>query len=291
MPYPSTISVLPDPNPTDRLNSPSHSGLHQSENTAIEETQTFVGTISSVPGSLVYDIRSPLSNGGGHVQTANKGGTGQTNYQKGDLLVAQSSSVLTKLAVSSTIGEALLADPTQPVGMRWGNVVANKVVVKSSVSGIQNSTTETVMFSTSVLGSVLGTNNAIRFTGVLSNFSAAAGNGVSWFVNYGNNSVMTIDNVGNDALNLTQGMVEGLIIANGSDTSQKGFLRVYATNSESESSGDANVEIGKWMGTAYGTSSIASSATQNLIVTVKYNGSANPASSVKGEFFVVERIS
>lgn len=118
MAYPSIISVLPTPQPTDRLNSPSHSGLHQSENTAITEIETFVGTISSAQGTLVYDIRSPNSNGGGHIQTANKGGTGQTAYNKGDVLVAQSSSVLTKLSVGAD-NQALIADSAQPIGVKW----------------------------------------------------------------------------------------------------------------------------------------------------------------------------
>lgn len=119
MAYPSVISTLPDPLATDRLNNPSHSGLHRDTNAAIEEVQTFVGTLSSTQGTLSYDIRSPLSNGGGHVQTADKGGTGQTTYNKGDLLVGQSSSVLTKLAVGNN-DQVIVADSTAATGVRWG---------------------------------------------------------------------------------------------------------------------------------------------------------------------------
>lgn len=117
--YPSTIATLPDPQPTDRLNSPSHSALHQSENAQIEAIQTFVGTLSSVEGTLIHDIRSPDSDGGGHVQSANKGGTGQTAYTKGDLLVASSSSVISKLQVGSD-GQLVQADSTSPLGVKWG---------------------------------------------------------------------------------------------------------------------------------------------------------------------------
>lgn len=118
MAYPSILSVLSNPQATDRLNSPSHSTLHQNENTAITEIETFVGTLSSAVGTLVYDIRSTNSGGGGHVQTANAGGTGQTSFNKGDVLVAQSSSVLTKLAVG-TDGFGLVADSTAQVGVAW----------------------------------------------------------------------------------------------------------------------------------------------------------------------------
>lgn len=126
MAYPSILSVLSNPQPTDRLNSPSHSGLHQNENTAITEIETFVGTLSSAVGTLVYDIRSSNSNGGGHIQTANTGGTGQTSFNKGDILVAQSSSVLTKLAVGVD-NQVLLANSSVATGVSWAASPVNNV--------------------------------------------------------------------------------------------------------------------------------------------------------------------
>lgn len=47
MAYPTTLDSLNDPESTDKLNSPSHSALHQAENTAIEALQTKVGADSS----------------------------------------------------------------------------------------------------------------------------------------------------------------------------------------------------------------------------------------------------
>ena len=133
MAYPSVLSAISNPQPTDRLNSPSHSSIHQAENAAITEIETFVGTISSIPGTLIYDIRSSSSNGGGHVQTANKGGTGQTSYNKGDLLVAQSSSVLTKLTVGAD-NQALIADASQAVGIKWATPAGANVQTFSSTA-------------------------------------------------------------------------------------------------------------------------------------------------------------
>ena len=116
--FPSIIATLADPNATDRLNSPSHSGLHVSENDEIEQTQRFLGTTSSAVGTIMYDVRAAASNGGGHVQTAIKGGTGQTTFTKGDLLVASSSSVLTKLAVGSN-NAVLQANSAAATGVQW----------------------------------------------------------------------------------------------------------------------------------------------------------------------------
>ena len=91
----------------------------QTDVSQIEQVLGVAGA-SSVVGTYEYIVKSPASNGGGHVQTANKGGTGQTTFNKGDILVAQSTSVLTKLSASTTDGYALITDSAQNVGLRWG---------------------------------------------------------------------------------------------------------------------------------------------------------------------------
>lgn len=127
--YPSVLSSLTDPQATDRLNSPSHSGVERAQNSAIEQLEAVVGIQnSSVVGSIQYKLTNSASDGGGHVQSANKGGTGQTSYTKGDLLVAQSSSVLSKQSIGSD-GYVLTADSTQSTGIKWNAPVdANYIV-------------------------------------------------------------------------------------------------------------------------------------------------------------------
>lgn len=119
--YPSVITAFTNPNANNRLNAPSHSSIESAQNNGLTQVMNFVGTEGSTStlGTLIYDVRSPASNGGGHVQTANKGGTGQTQFNKGDLLIAQSTSVLSKLAIGAD-GFALVADSTQSAGVKWG---------------------------------------------------------------------------------------------------------------------------------------------------------------------------
>jgi hypothetical protein len=121
MAFPSTLSTFNRPNPTDRLNNPSHSALHNTVSSAVGQIEAVIGVegTNSVVGTLEYLIKSPASNGGGHVQTAAFGGTGQTTFTKGDMLIAQSASILTKLAVGVN-NQVLTADSSQSLGVKWG---------------------------------------------------------------------------------------------------------------------------------------------------------------------------
>lgn len=121
MTFPSTLSSFTDPIASDRLNSPSHSGVERAQNAGIEQVEAVIGLAGPVStlGTIQYDLRSPASDGGGHVQSANKGGTGQTSYSKGNILVASSSSVLTKLTVGSN-DQVLVADSATFTGVKWG---------------------------------------------------------------------------------------------------------------------------------------------------------------------------
>lgn len=276
MAYPSVISTLATPQPTDRLNSPSHSTLHQNENTAITEIETFVGTLSSTAGSLVYDIRSPNSNGGGHVQTATKGGTGQTSYSKGDVLVAQSASVIARLAVGAD-GNVLTADSGQSSGVKWSAVVANKVGIVSSTVSIVESSILTTLYSASIFGSTLGTNNAVRFTVPFSKLAIVTSRGLNLFVSYGNNlAVSIVGTTGN--LMTGSGRLEGMIVANGATNSQKVYGNLLSGTGSSV-----------FVLTGYGTSSVESTANQNFVVQAQITG-VNALASVVSEALVMEKI-
>lgn len=164
MPFPSTLTSFTDPNASDRLNSPSHSSIESAQNTGLEEVQAFIGTESSAVGTLFYNIRAAASDGGGHVQGVNKGGTGQTTYIKGDVLVATSASAMAKLAVGAD-NLVLRADSSTASGIKWGDAGSNKLFVKNEIVNFGSALgVPTVLFSTSILGSTLGSNNAVRTT-------------------------------------------------------------------------------------------------------------------------------
>lgn len=165
MPFPSVLNTFNRPTATDRLNSPSHSALHNTVSSALGQVEAVIGVEgpSSVVGTFQYLVKSPASDGGGHIQTVNKGGTGLTSYTKGDLLVATSSSVLTKLS-SGVDGRALVANSSVAAGMEWGTPRGGYILSAFNKTGATNSTTPVVLASTSILGGTLGLNGALRVT-------------------------------------------------------------------------------------------------------------------------------
>jgi hypothetical protein len=291
--FPSTLSSFSRPNPSDRLNNPSHSALHNTVSSALGQVEAVIGVDIAVDpfatGTIISDLRSPSSGGGGHIQQTNTGGTGYTSYNKGDLLVAQSASLLAKLAISSTAGDVLTVDPAQAVGMKWtGAPSGAKIAINTGTSSIYNSSTEQVLFAASILGSTLGTNNGVKFYGALRYNNANATFTVRG--KYGVNSIFTISvpQVGN-AVSSLFGFIQGTIVGNTSVAQQKALGEFYATNPGVELINQAAVGYTKTGGMAFGTSSVESSATQNLVITGQF-GSGDPANSVLGQFFTVEKI-
>ena len=293
--YPSTYSTFNRPAASDRLNSPSHSALHNTTSSAVGQIEAVVGlntgASASAVGTLMYDIRSPLSDGGGHVQTAVKGGTGQTTFSAGDLLVATGPSTISKLAVSSVVGDIIVADPNAAAKMKWQtNSTGTKLNINTATSSIYNTNAEQVLFAASVAGSILGTNNGIRFKGILTRYVNENQGAFTLRAKYGNNTIVTIPFPTTEAaFSSTVGRIEGMIVGHSSVAVQKGYLEMLTSSPASESAGALTVTMTKLMGFAVGSSSVNSSAEQNLVITGQF-ATANVASSVLTSFFALEKI-
>ncbi len=287
--FPSTLTSFNYPSASDRLNNPSHSALHNVVSSALGQVETVIGLSgdNSVLGTILGDLRSPASGGGGHVQAVNKGGTGQISYTKGDLLVASSSSVLSKLSISSVTGEFLQVDPNQSGGIKWGSG-ANKLLVTSSVVNIDKwqSSAINVLFAASVTGSLLGINGAIKYTGAFTKLNM--NDQLTIKVNLGNNSVVSmVTDGGGIGSVIGSGKLEGMIIANSSSTIQLGYAHLESGNNYVDGGGSSKVMRARAYG--YGQSSVSTSSPQDLIITGQFNGNTS-ANSILTGFFVVEKI-
>lgn len=293
--YPSILNTFNRPTATDRLNSPSHSALHNTVSSAVGQIESFIGKegASSTVGTLLYDVRSPDSNGGGHVQTANKGGTGQTTYTKGDLLVATSASVLSKLTVGADT-YIPQADSSQASGIKWTQPASVRglagTIVAVNTSSVNGSATPSIftLFSASIAGSILGSSNAIKFEGSIKKLVLGATNTVNIVVLYGGSRIAEINTSAPGAVSSTlSGTISGTIASRGNISSQLGFVKINLSNPVA---GVGNVLGPIVMGFSQLEESNANSdALQSLVITNQFGGTPENASIVTG-LFVVEKI-
>jgi len=266
MAFPSTLSTFSTPNPTDKLSSPSHSGIEIAQNDAISQLEKVLGTSASTLGTIIGDLRNTTSAGGGHIQTAVKGGTGQTTFTKGDILVAQSASVLAKLAVG-TNNQILTADSTANTGIKW--IPDDTPLISASVFGSvvgQDVVTETSVLSVTIPGGTLSTNHAVRATvnGILAYEGLPTS--IMSYATYGGDRVASVmlevtPDGGEDRLS---GKIEYVLIANGANDIQSAQLDVKFLRSDSATS------IMGVAGGNYGTGSVNSALDQTMGVTWQF---------------------
>lgn len=300
MPYPSTVTSFTNPLPGDKLNAPSHSSIETAQNTGLTELQTFVGTLSSAVGTLVYDIRAAASNGGGHVQTVNKGGTGQTTYTKGDLLVATSASVLAKFAVGLD-GQTLVSDSSVAAGIKWSsqNTFSNKIEVNGSVRTIGASVaanSDQSIFGVVIPGSTLGTSNAVRTTLFVTDFGkATAASSVYITAQYGSNVVSSVligGNMGGLGASSYVGTITYDLAAASSSVLQRSNLVFNLFGASGGKNGRFTVGptptsfIG---GVIVGTGSVNTSSDQILGMSIRYEDNAT-ANGLTLNGYTVEKI-
>lgn len=290
--FPSILTSYTNPLGTNPLNAPSHAAIETAQNGGLTQVEAVIGlaAAASTLGTIQYDLRSPASNGGGHVQSANTGGTGQTSFNKGDILIASSSSVLSKLAVG-TDGQVLKADSTQSSGTSWSNVVASKVAVQAtgnSISGGRSSVAN-VLFSATVPGGTLGTNNAVRFSGAIGNFNNNTGV-VTIDLQYGSSSVASIQITPSSSVFGMKGVVEGFLVANGSTSAQSGFIELRMGDNAEGTFIGGNAQYSR--GYATGTSAVSSASDASLIVNITMAGANGQTASpsILSTIFVIDKI-
>lgn len=282
MPFPSTLSSFNYPSATSRLNNPSHSALHNTVASALGQVETIIGTSASTLGTIIGDLRNPLSGGGGHVQTAILGGTGQTTFTKGDVLVAQSSSVLSKLA-AGTDNQVLTGDSTQTIGVKWAS--PTRIAAIASIQTVSASSTETSILSVTIPASVLSTGNVIRATAFVGAYTGT--DTLLIKANYGANQVASILLSPSAAsTSSVAGKIEYVLHANAAANVQRGVLAIDLKASRLNILQSSVLGID---GYKMGTSSINSAANQTLGLTAKWSGTT-AGNRIDIDSYIVEKI-
>jgi hypothetical protein len=128
---------------------------------AVDET---LDDVAITPSNLAAVLATPHPIGGGSANTAiftdlkcttfeltndlvqaSEGGTGLSDYSRGDLLVASNASTLTKLSVEND-GQVLVTDSTQTTGLRWSNLPLPLNYISTDNPRYQTSTTYTLSY-------------------------------------------------------------------------------------------------------------------------------------------------
>lgn len=281
--YPSIFTTFTDPLASNTLNAPSHSSIETAQNTALEQLERVVGTTSSAVGSLTYNVRATASDGGGHIQSSNKGGTGQTTYIKGDILVATSASVLTKLAVGAD-NQILTSDSSVAGGIKWGlSNQGNKIVNTSSLLTLANS--ESSIFSVTIPGSTLGSSNALRATAYIDSWLPGNGAEITFKAFYGGNLVASVVTVtGANIVASIGGTVQFALIANATTSAQRGIIDLNLGKNTNAAAVTSVLSVRLH---SIGTTSVLSDANQTLGMTAQ----AASGTSFRVNGCIVEKIS
>lgn len=131
-------------------------------------------TISSIPGGItnitihytvssdVWDILGCTSPNDPSIIPASAGGTGQSSYTKGDILCAQNSSTLIKLAVG-TDGQAIIADAASSCGLKYSGVSSAPFTdLQIAASSVVGTASDAVIYTTTVPANSIGAGHCIH---------------------------------------------------------------------------------------------------------------------------------
>lgn len=189
---------------------------------------------------------------------------------KGDIFVATGASTVVRQAIGSD-NQILVADSAQTNGLKWAtNVTTKKVSIDVSNTTLTTTVTETTLYTVSIPGGTLSTNNGLRFR--ISITDLDMGNNptnLTIRMKYGGTTMATVvsANVTSGATNL-QGHIEGYILAAGTTSSQEGQCSLHFN------------EGNGYYAAHSGTAAIDSTSSQNLVITAQFSTATSSGMTV-----------
>lgn len=168
-----------------------------------------------------------------------------------------------------------------------GSGGGTKLAIDTTQVTVSGTVTETALATIAIPAGTLGTNDAIRFSLICNNtFSLDNSEALTLRMKYGGSTISTVV-YSNTSAGVTayQPKIEGFIVANNASNAQKGLLSFIAGE------GDIDDGSNKAVNNNYGTSSVDSTVSQNLIITAQFSSTGTPSNEIYKEAIIVEKIS
>jgi hypothetical protein len=170
---------------------------------------------------------------------------------------------------------------------------SKKLNIATSSVSVSASTTETTLFSTTIAGGTLGTNNAVKievFLGAISLDTAAT---LLLRLKYGATTIVdkTINPGGGSAgaIDISRMVITGYLVANGATNAQKGALLFAGGDGTAEDDASANTNGEKVIGGSNATATEDSTTDKTLSLTAQYS-TANANNALTAEFSLITLI-
>lgn len=201
-------------------------------------------------------------------------GTGQVKLGDAELTVPDS---------DGSNGQVLSTDGSG--NLIFTSTSSSKFEVDTTEVNINNSSTETTLFSVSVPGGTLSTNNAIEGRIAISQLDKGSVRNLTLRLKYGSTTIATVA-AGTGGSNFVDmaGFIDFSLVADGSTSAQKAVISGNLANNGSASDGV------DWLFGDYGTATEDSTGALNLSVTAQFSG-ADVSDNLDAEYWVVKLVS
>lgn len=179
-----------------------------------------------------------------------------------------------------------LSDGSNADALHIHAVQVEKQEINTTDVSISNDATENDLFSTSIAGGTLGTNNGLRFKLYFKALSLLAGASVTLRLYYAATNVasITITNATAGTINTIRGYSEGNLLASGATNTQEGTIYSAVDNQVLQAA-----TSGLLFNFDDGTSAIDSTANQDFKVTAQFSA-ANASNAINVYSSVIEII-
>lgn len=161
---------------------------------------------------------------------------------------------------------------------------STKLAVTTTEVQINNTASETTIFSQSIGGGVLGTNNAVKMRIIISNLDKGARTLTLRF-KYGSTTLATAAS-GTNTWTDGAGIIEFELAGDGSTSAQKGFANSLLVDGGSQV---GDVTATRWFINEYGTATEDSTGALNMAVTAQFS-SADSGDFLNAEYAVITQI-